>query len=202
VNINWLLGWATPESWFAPLARSVFPDARHQFLPATAAGLGNVLRADPSDQVVGYSLGTLLLLGAATQLGPNRKVALLAPIFAFPREEDLGGRIARTQVRQLARWLRHDRASALADFYSRAGINIPADSTLPFTIEELLWGLEQLEANRCPPHLPAGWRGWCGDADVLLDAARLHELDPGISIVPGATHHPERLLAALAQQLN
>lgn len=201
MNLTWILGWASPESWFAPLARAAFPEARHQFFPPTPAGLGKMLNSEPSDLLVGYSLGTLLLLGAAGQLGADRKVALLAPIFAFPREEELGGRVARSQVRQLARWLRVFPKAALKDFYQRVGIDIPVGSTLPFALDDLLWGLEQLEANRCTPHLPAGWQGWCGDADVLLDAARLHELDPAITIVPGATHHPAELMAALAKTL-
>ena len=201
MKLTWLLGWATPEDWFAPLAQSAFPDAEHRFLPPTPAGLGEALNEESSDLLVGYSLGTLLLLGAAGQLGPDRQVALLAPIFAFPREEELGGRIARSQVRHLARWLRIFPTAALKDFYRRVGIDIPVASPLPFALDDLLWGLEQLETNRCAPHLPKGWRGWCGDADVLLDATRLHELDPAIAIVPGATHHPERLITALSEAL-
>ncbi|HEX3728659.1 MAG TPA: hypothetical protein VHV47_02565, partial [Opitutaceae bacterium] len=119
-------------------------------------------------------------------------------ILAFPREEKLGGKISRTQVRHLERWLRREPLAAVADFYERAALHIPPSdhSSLP---EHLLWGLERLEQDRVEPPLPAEWSAWCGEEDPLLDAARLAALDPAIRIVSRAGHHPRALLQAWAE---
>jgi len=199
MKMGWLMGWAVPESWFAPLVGEAFPDARHTFVAATPGALDRLETAGPFDVVVGYSLGAELLLAAGERVSAWGRIALLAPVLAFPREEDLGGRVARTQVKQLARWLKRDPAAALADFYQRAGLDVTVN--VPGSTEKLLWGLEQLEILRVEPPLPAGWRAWCGAEDALLDAARLHALVPEIRLVPGATHHPAKLLCSLAEEL-
>lgn len=199
MRIGWILGWAAPEAWFAPLARSALPRAEHVFIPATARTPALLAAAGEPDWIVGYSLGTLCLLGQAERLA-GRRVALLAPIFAFPREEELGGRIARAQVRRLERWLRREPLAALADFYERAVLHVPP-GLHPGAPEDLLWGLERLDRDRHPPPMPSGWRGWCGSADALLDAERLHALDPAIAIVPGGTHHPGSLIDRFAEAL-
>lgn len=199
MRIAWMLGWAAPEAWFAPIARAELPGADHVFILPTAEAMDHLAAAGACDWIVGYSLGSLLLLEEADRLA-GRKVALLAPIFAFPREEGLGGRISRTQVRQLARWLGREPLAALADFYERAVLQVPA-GLHPGTPENLLWGLERLEKDRVEARLPPNWRAWCGREDSLLDAARLQELEPAIALVPGGTHHPRELIRAWAETL-
>ena len=197
--MGWLMGWAVPEAWFAPLVRRYFSDETHVFVPAGPEAIAQLQAAGPLDRVVGYSLGSQLLLAAAASGASLGRVDLLVPIFAFPREEELGGRVARTQVRLLMRWLRSDPAAALADFYKRAGLDIAPAQAPVNELANLQWGLEQLESRRVEPPLPAGWRAWAGGADALLDAARLVAVAPEIVIVPQATHHPAELLRALAE---
>jgi len=36
MKIGWLMGWAVPEAWFAPLARQALPEAEHVFVAASA----------------------------------------------------------------------------------------------------------------------------------------------------------------------
>jgi len=199
MKIAWILGWAVPEAWFEPLARAAFPRAAHRFVAAEPDALLKLAAEAPFDWVAGYSLGTLLLLAGAIQAGSWGKVALLAPIFAFPREADLGGKVFRAQLRHFARQLARDPRAALADFYHRAGLDVPPDAAAQ-TLESLLWGLERLENERVAPPLPAGWRAWCGADDALLDAARLHAIEPSVTIVGGATHHPAGLLRAFAEE--
>ena len=194
-----MLGWAVPESWFRPLAEASWPEAEHVCFDATADGRERWRAAAPCDWTVGYSLGSLLLLEESARLGG--RVALLAPIFALPSEEGLGGRVSRTQVRQLARRLRRDPRAALGDFYRWAGLGIPLDDSLPPTTV-LEWGLERLAQGRVRPPLPGGWRGWCGEADPLLDAGRLHQLAPAVAVVPGAGHHPGALIGAFVRDVN
>jgi len=197
----WILGWAVPECWFAPLARGAFPNARHEFFPAAPDVVERLQRAESFAWTCGYSLGSHLLLAARARGVTLDRVALLAPIFAFSREENLGGRVARAQVRWLARALPRDPASAVADFYRRAALDIPDELAATAKREVLRWGLEELERSRVEPPLPAGWRAWCGDDDALLDAARLREIAPEVKIVARSTHHPRGLMHAMAEEI-
>jgi len=211
MRIGWLLGWAVPEAWFEALVKTILPGAEHRFFPATREGLADLFGPVPFDWIVGYSLGSLLLLNyrchGLTKLNINGndmahlKVALLAPIFAFPSEADLGGRVPIAQIRQLARRVHHDSRSALEEFYRYAGLNVPSAEVPTPPQEDLVWGLKRLEDDRAEPPLPQGWRAWCGSDDVLLDAGRLQALAPGVTIVPGATHHPRALVEAFAAEV-
>lgn len=199
MRMGWLLGWAVPEAWFAPFVYREFRDAEHSFVPAGPDALTRLDAVRQTcDWIVGYSLGAHLLLAAAAEGIVFGRVTLLAPIFAFSREEELGGCVSRTQVRQLTRWLRRDRAAALADFYRRAGLDAPTHLELCTSTEDLTWGLDRLEKGRVTPPAPPHWQLWCGTDDPLLDAARLHELAPATRLVKG-THHPAALLRAMAE---
>lgn len=199
MRIAWVLGWAVPETWFAPLARAAFPEAEHGFFAASPMWLAHVSESGPWDAIAGHSLGALLVLqeaSAVSRLTP--RVAVLAPVFAFPAETGLGGRIALIQVRYLTRWLKTDPWAALADFYARAGmIGCEAGSLNP-PAGLLQWGLDRLVQDRVEPPLPAGWRGYVGENDALLDARELVRRDPKLTCVVGATHHPEALMRAWA----
>jgi hypothetical protein len=156
--------------------------------------------AGPFDWLAGYSLGSLLLLRESARAAAIGRVALLAPVFAFPRESGLGGRVILAQLRLLARQVGRDAEGPVADFYERSGLDIPPGERTSFSRDDLLWGLGCLEREAARPPMPAGWRAWCGSDDSLLDAARLRELDPSIGIVAGASHHPAGLLAAFARE--
>jgi len=205
VRIGWLIGWAIPQDWFGTFAQDAFPDARHVVVRPSREAIDELEAGAPFDWVVGYSLGTLLLLSHARRAGRLGRIALLAPIFSFPSEEGLGGRIARAEVQILARRLNRDPAPAFREFRRRAGLeDIPEartglqQGTGP---GELAWGLAQLETVRIDPVLPEGWTGWCGADDPLLDAERLHALDPRIIPLRGVTHHPRGLIDALAASM-
>ena len=198
MKMAWVMGWAVPEPWFAPMAREAFPRAEHLFFRPNEAAIQQMEAAGPFDRVVGYSLGAHLLLASAARVAAVGRMALLAPIFAFPSEEDLGGRASRTQVRHLARWLRLTPHAALRDFYRRSGLDIPPSLEPGSTTAELQWGLDQLANVHVAPPLPAGWWACCGADDALLDAARLRAVDPRIAVVAHATHHPAALIQAFA----
>jgi hypothetical protein len=200
-KIGWVLGWAVPETWFASLVRKEFPDASHVFVVASSQALERLEASGPFDWVVGYSLGSLLLLNAPARAEQLGRVALLAPIFGFSREKNVGGRVALAQLRQLGRWLRSEPLGALADFYQRAGLDIPAPTEKPSRekADELLWGLERLECDVVKASMPTGWCAWCGADDPLLDAVRLREISPKTVVVPGGGHHPEALLRVFAE---
>jgi hypothetical protein len=198
MRIAWVLGWAVPEAWFAPFAREAFPEMEHGFFASSPTWLDEVKSAGAWDVIVGHSLGTLLLLeeAAAVRLLAPR-VVLLAPVFAFPQEEALGGKVARTQVRYLSRWLKTNRSAALADFYARAGLTACEGEAVAQSVATLQWGLDKLADGRVAPPLPEGWQAYVGANDALLDAGELRRGDPTITCVNGATHHPEGLIRAL-----
>jgi len=200
MRIGWLLGWAVPPDWFAPLARRVLPAAEHTFVLPGPGAVAALAQAGPFDFVVGYSLGALLLLAEPVRAAALGPVRLLAPSFAFAREEKLGGRISRAELRFLHRRVETGAAGALDGFYARSGLDIFTLGDRGWDRERLLWGLQQLESRRIEPPLPAGWKAWCGAKDAFLDAARLAALDPAIAVVAEATHHPLELIQAWAEE--
>lgn len=199
MRIGWLLGWAVPETWFSGLAAGAFPLARHSFEAARPGAVARLAEQGPFDWVVGYSLGSLLLLSEPELAARSgRRVALLSPIFAFPREARAGGRVSRAEIRLLSRRLGADRAAALRGFYALAGLDAPMDGAGEDA--DLRWGLERLETLAVPPRLPEGWLAWCGGEDRLLDAQGLRGIEPRVSVVAGAGHHPLELMRDLAAQ--
>ena len=57
------------------------------------------------DIIVGYSLGSLLLMERFADLPKISKKQFYAPIFDFKKEANKGGKVARTQLKFLLRWL-------------------------------------------------------------------------------------------------
>lgn len=197
MKMAWLLGWATPETWFAPIAHGAFPGATHFFIAPGPEAATALAAAGPIDWLIGYSLGAQFLLARGPRGLQAERVALLAPFFSFASEDNLGGRCSRMQLRYLARWIRRDPRAALADFYRRAGLDIPESLGLGTALEDWLWGLDFLERTRVEPGLPDSWIGVCGAEDTLLNATRLQALEPRITIMPKAGHHPLALLTSV-----
>lgn len=202
MKMAWVLGWAVPVAWFAQYAEIIFSKAVHVYVEPGPEAWEKLEKAGPVDALGGYSLGAQLLLENPTRAsGLSAKIGLFAPIFAFAQEAGLGGKIPRTQVRYLSRWLRREREAALADFYSRTGLDVSASSSNEISPATLEWGLSRLETSEVKPPAPGHWKLYCGTADALLDSARLAQIDPVVNLVPGATHHPEMLLRAWAEEL-
>jgi hypothetical protein len=193
----WIGGWGVAPEWFGALARAAYPSFDHVVVPPAP---GPIAAVDwpACERIGGYSLGALLLLKNAA-LVPSPAL-LLAPFFAYPAEAGLGGKIRQAQIRYLARWLRREPSAALADFHHRAGLASAPSDRLPYPLEDLLWGLTQLADVRLSPQLPAGWNGFIGDRDPLLDGHVLAAAAPGLTIVTGAGHHPEALLQAALER--
>jgi hypothetical protein len=202
MNVTWILGWAIPVAWFDPLARTAFPTAEHRFITATPNTAAELAALGDADLLMGYSLGAQLLLGDVARCRARMGIGLLAPIFAFPAERGLGGRVSATQVSYLARWVRRDPLAALQDFYRRAGLDVPPELAPTQDRDALAWGLDQLLHGNVAAKLPPGAIAVAGSEDPLLDAAKLHAIEARVEVVPGGTHHPRTLLPALAQRLS
>jgi hypothetical protein len=191
----WIGGWGLPPAWLQEQVATAFSDADHVVIPPGPASMEHVAAAEP-ERIGGFSLGSFLLLKNRERI--LRPCLILSPFFGYTEEMKLGGRIREVQVRFLSRWLQRDPLAALDDFYRRAGLDLPPPDELPYPLEDLVWGLEQLATERTAPALPPGWEGLTGRDDPFLASDRLHELEPRLQVVPGAGHHPASLLAAWA----
>ncbi len=198
--VNWIGGWGVMPERMRPWTEG-FPDgAKHVLSPPSRAAAE---AAAGGDRVIGWSLGALRILDAAAQGVRYRgRVWLLAPFADFCHEHGPGGRCSLTQVRWLRRWLERDPQAALQDFYLRAGLT-PPPTALPYAAAELLEGLDRLAEPAGPElrrfasaGLPAGWLGFVGACDPLLDASMICQVLPGCRIVAGARHQAEPLLTA------
>jgi hypothetical protein len=198
----WIGGWGLPPEWLRRKAQQALPAAEHTVV---APGPDVVARIDWTqfDRVGGYSFGAFLLLQQAPSI--PLPVLLLAPFFAFAAEASLGGKIERTRIRYLARWLKRDPHAALADFYTRAGLhsppsqisNLKSPPPLPYSAADLAWGLDQLARTEVPALLPAHWIGLIGKNDPLLDTGALARIEPRLRLIPDAGHEPTPLLAGI-----
>ena len=197
VRMAWIMGWAVPQLWFAAQVRSVFPEAEHFFFEPVGSVVAVLEIQGAFGWVVGYSLGAHLLLAEAARVSRlGAKVVLLAPFSAFSAEEGMGGRVKRTQVRYLARWVRRERNAALDDFYAKAALDVTAEMAVGISLETLVEGLIRLELGRVETPVPSDWRMFMGEQDSLMDAVVLAQKFPALVVVSGVTHHPTALLRA------
>lgn len=208
MKVSWIGGWGVAPEYLKPLAESYLTGAIHSFLPPVTEAVATVAQ---SDRIVAWSLGAWRVLDYACRGGVLAgPVVLLAPVVAFCAEDHLGGRVARSQVRWLRRWLERDPEAALRDFRERAGLPPNASlssadpSPMPYRLADLREGLDRLAAPPSPAlcefvrgGLPARWRALTGDADPLLDGVQLCRLLPGCELVPGASHEPISFLTSL-----
>ena len=200
MRIAWLLGWAVPAEWFSAEAGRALPQAEHVCVPAAPDWRARLESLPACDALGGYSLGTLLLLGARGWVAERwTTVGLLAPIWAFPSEAGRGGRVPRSQLKALSGRVRRDPAKACADFREWAGIGAAQGDAGP--PETLRWGLEQLDVLSAEPGLPEGWNAYAGGQDTLLDASGLAREAPGLRVIDGAGHEPMPLFRAWAEEL-
>ncbi|MBU3666126.1 MAG: hypothetical protein FGM15_09675 [Chthoniobacterales bacterium] len=195
-SVFWISGWTIPAHTLAGMATKAMPGWRHDAVDAGPDAAARAI-ASPADFLGGFSFGAHLLLG----IDDPRPRILLAPFVDLKSEAGLGGAVATVQIRQQLRQLRRDPASAVADFRRRIGAAPPAAEDGPFDVERLAWGLERmLENSGAPAPLPEGSIAVAGNADPLLDAAKLAGILTSLRIVD-AGHQPEPLLAATAALL-
>lgn len=195
----WLGGWGVePEVILAKLAPA-FPTSEIIVLTPTRANLDAALASPAEVALGGWSLGARLILEAVMAETPGATgrspITLVAPFLAFPSEAGQGGRASATQVKFLRRRLAKEPGAALADFYQRAGLDLPEPAGRPYPPDDLLEGLDTL-ADMAPLPVPAdstfrpapGTVLLGGARDPLVDNTRLAELLPGLRILPDAGH--------------
>lgn len=208
MKITAISGWALPCDWFAEQIAARFENSRVQVIypenPLDAEEARRLLAGAPADLYLGYSLGSLWLLTYRDFLPAPAVKAILAPILAFTREQDRGGKTSGTQLKYLIKVLTRssENNSPLIDFY--ANCDFPYPPSLLKDLPErsvLIEGLKFLQSVSVDPESAQDFQVIMGEKDVLLDAEKLRSLMPQLQIVEGAGHTPAPLLEHLANTL-
>lgn len=209
LTITAVSGWAVPPKWFHSQIEKYFSDAKISVLypsnPGDSEEAERLLKSNKSDLYLGYSLGSLWLMLYQKLLPPSSILAVLAPVLAFTRERNRGGKTPETKLKYLVRQLKRcpKVPSPLKNFYSDAGIQI-SDTWLPKVPgnEVLLKGLEFLQNAPLPEIENLNAIALVGNEDNFLDGDKLKEYFPQLEIIASAGHSPELLLNRLANILS
>ena len=208
MKITAVSGWAIPTEWFSEQIKKYFVDSEVNVIypsdPFDSEEARIKLNEKPADLYLGYSLGSLWMF-RHRHLFPKTSIkAVLAPILAFTKEHDMGGKTTSTQLNYLIKLLqRNDNENPLVDFY--ANCNIPFPRILLKTLPSrsiLIKGLEFLQSVIASKNSVFDFKVIVGENDIFLDAIKLKNLIPQTQIVTGAGHAPDQLLSKLARTLN
>jgi hypothetical protein len=201
MNLLWITGWAIPKNCFYQWVIKTFPHCNHTVInPTSDAGrvLGDTHKWD---LIIGHSLGAyLLLLQLQSQTELLNRSILLSPFLDFKKESMKGGSVSITQLRYLNRWLKIDSIAAIRDFYNRAGLKLQISTTLPYVLEELLWGIDLL-INTSADTISIHPQAFIGRLDLLIDSKKLKAYWPHLQIVTNATHDWRNFSSILQNQL-
>ena len=204
MRITAISGWAIPTEWFSEQIGRYFTNSEINVIypanPFDTEEARRKLDEKPADLYLGYSLGSLWMF-KHRKLFPKTSIkAVLAPILAFTREHDMGGKTSTTQLNYLIKLLkRSEIENPLVDFYASCDIPFPKIllKTLP-SRSILIKGLEFLQSVIASKNSVLDFKVVVGDNDVFLDAMKLKNLIPQTEIVLGAGHAPGQLLSRLA----
>ena len=193
----WISGWAIAPDRFRSAVELAFPDDSHQVLAPTPEALEVALNSKV-DRIGGYSLGSLILLSAFHRIPQTAKVFCLAPFISFCREDQLGGATQKATLTSLQQRLRKQPEKTLQLFYRLAGLDETLTTDLPYPIEHLEWGLEQLEKLKADPNALNHVTAIAGLQDPLLDANQMSAKGLNCAFVDQCNHNYQQLLVALS----
>lgn len=205
MRITAVCGWAIPPEWFSGLVEQYFPQANvktlYPALPHSRRQAESLLNDSESELYIGYSLGSLWLLTHQAYLPRNSILALIAPVLAFSRERNLGGKTPETKLKYLIRSLKRNPVdrTPLLNFYADSGLSLSESDLrgLP-DLRALIQGLEFLKSAPAPEKISEKITALVGGQDIFLDGNQLKHHIPQLEIIPGAGHAPAPLLAHLA----
>jgi hypothetical protein len=208
-TITAVSGWGLPKKWFAAEVATAFPDSRIKVIypetPEEPEEAEVLLRKNPADLYIGYSMGSLWLLKYKYLLPDNSKKALLAPILSFLANDRLGGTTSETQLKYLSRILKQNanKQVTLKNFFSYADMPFPEQmiDEMP-SIDTLLRGLEFLKSCRAKGEDTKIFLSILGENDIFINGEILKRQIPHLDIIQGVGHAPGKLLKRLAEQLN
>jgi len=204
MRITAISGWAIPTEWFSEQIGKYFINSNVHVIypdnPFDTKEAQEKINEFPADLYLGYSLGSLWMFRHRDLFPKSSVKAVLAPILAFTREHNMGGKTTSNQLKYLIKLLKQSESEApLVDFYANCDIPFPRIllRTLP-NRSILIKGLEFLQSVIATKNSVLDFKVIVGDNDVFLDAIKLKKLIPQTEIVLGAGHSPDRLLKKLA----
>lgn len=201
-HMGWVVGWAIPIPWFEAKVIACFPQAKHTFFSSSVDLVEQIEQFAPYDHLIGYSLGSLLILVNKDILQKSASCfTLISPILGFTEEMGLGGVTPKIKLQYLKKTLKLNPLKACTDFYTHTGMDILSAYASRLDVEQLRWGIDQLEKQAYTLCVPTPWNCFCGKQDPLLNSDQLKEKIPQLIVVNKATHEPMRLLEAFAEGL-
>ena len=152
MRITAISGWAIPTEWFSEQIGRCFTNSEINVIypvnPFDTEEAQRKVDEKPADLYLGYSLGSLWMFKHRNLFPKTSIKAVLAPILAFTREHDMGGKTSTTQLNYLIKLLkRSEIENPLIDFYANCDIPFPKIllKTLP-SRSILIKGLEFLQS--------------------------------------------------------
>ena len=194
----WISGWGICPKRFKTAVESALPDYSHQVVAPTPNALETVLTSG-TDRIGGYSLGSLILLSALEQFQEAANITCTAPFITFCKEDQLGGTTPKATLRSLQQRLRKQPEKTLQLFYRLAGLKDEPTDRLPYAIEHLEWGLEQLANLRANINLLNHAKGLAGLTDSLIDYKVIQTKWEKCHFVGSLNHNYHPLLIALSK---
>lgn len=204
MKITAISGWAIPPEWFSEQIGKYFRNSEINVIypsdPFDSEEARSKISEVPADLYLGYSLGSLWMFRHREFFPKGSIKAVLAPILAFTKEHEMGGKTTAAQLKYLIKLIKQNESDApLVDFYANCDIPFPRIllKTLP-NRSILIKGLEFLQSFIATKNSVLDFQVIVGDKDVFIDATKLKKLVPHTEIVLGAGHSPDRLLKKLA----
>lgn len=201
-------GWAIPSEWFQDLVEKSFPGANVKVIypshPGDIFEAEYLLKGSKADLYIGYSLGSLWLMTYQEMLPKNSIKAVLAPIMAFVRERNRGGKIPETKLKYLVRQLGRNPNDRSQILKFHADCEIHFSGTLLKMLPDhriLINGLEFLKTAPVPHKQLKSFLALVGENDPLLDGVQLKRCLPQLQMVREAGHAPGPLLKRLSETL-
>ena len=197
MKITWISGWAIYPETIKKRAESTLPHATHHIYSPTANALKEIQKAAPADLLIGHSLGAFLILLNPKLFSHTKKTLLIAPFLDFKKESKSGGLVSLTQLKLIRRWLGKAPITAIADFYQRSQLGKLTNNTLPYAIDDLMWGIDVLinESVNCPNLKNVLLYG--GRQDPLLNFSQMQACLPNIEIIANADHKLENFIKTI-----
>ena len=196
-NWIWISGWGIYPDQFSSAVNRALPEDSHQVLAPTPDALGRVL-ASGADCIGGYSLGSLILLSALRQIPKSANIICLAPFIAFCKEDQMGGKTPKAVLQKLQHRLQEQPARTLQLFYRLAELSEPLKDGLPYPIEHLQWGLEQLAILKAGTDLLSRIKAVVGLRDPLINSREIQSRWPTGHFVDQCNHDYNELFHSLA----
>lgn len=199
-NWIWISGWAIYPDQFQSGVELAFPEDSHQVLTPGPDALQKALSCN-ADHIGGYSLGSLILLSAFEQIQHFANIVCLAPFTAFCKEENRGGATPKATLQALQRRLPKQPLKTIQLFYRLAGLKDSIKDQLPYPLEHLQWGLEQLATRKAAVNDRNLSRveTVAGLTDPLIDCETMRHSTPNCHFVDACNHDYRKLLTAFSK---